>query len=119
MKIVKLILPLGLLALASAAVHAQSIPALPNLGDENDGDLILGFSNASASSDLLVDVGPASNYYTAATAAQLGATGFTAPLTAGTSYTVSAYNAADLSTALGAGNAVSSSTNWTVFGGNG
>ncbi len=119
MKIDKIILSLGFAALASLAAHAQSISTIGALSNENDGDLVLGFSNAGATNDLLVDVGPASDYYTPATA--LAATGSSGngTLTPGTTYTVSAYNSADLSTALGGGNAVSSSTFWTVFGGNG
>ncbi len=118
MNVAKLILPVGLLALASVAANAQSIPALSDLNSENPGDLILGFSNAGASKDLLVDVGPASDYYTAQTAVQLGATGFTAPLTGGTTYTVTAYNPTDLASVYGT-NANSTSTFWSVVGGNG
>ena len=128
MKFSKIIIPVGLLALASVAASAQqSIPALTDLTQENPGDLILGFSNAGASKDLVVDLGPASNYYTASTAAMLGATGstnawsgapFTAPLTGGTTYTVNAFNTADLTTVYGA-SANSTSTFWSVVGGNG
>lgn len=118
MKLEKLILSLGLAALASVA-QAQTIPALPSLASENDGDLVLGFTNSGASKDLLVDVGPANDYFTSATALAATGNASNGSLTAGTTYTVAAYNAADLTTALGASNAVSTSTLWTVFGGNG
>lgn len=118
MKLVKIVLPVGLLALASVAANAQSIPALPDLDSENPGDLVLGFSSSAVSKDLLFDVGPASDYYTAQTAATLGATGFTAPLTGGMTYTVVAYSPTDLATEFGS-SASSSTTYWTVVGGNG
>jgi hypothetical protein len=104
---IKVIIPSLALAMAAMAsvAHAQTINGPTNLNTATDGDLILGFVNSASppsAGDLDVDIGSASQY-----------TG----LTAGT-YTVAAFNAADLTSTYGA-NAFSSTTNWTVFGGNG
>jgi hypothetical protein len=124
MKITKTILATGLMGLMAVAAHAQNtIPDLGGLTNENDGDLVLAFANPGSTNQLLVDIGSASDYYTASNAQNGGTnatTGnpYTAPLVAGETYTVASFNNADLSTVLGS-NATSSSTVWTVFGGSG
>lgn len=115
MKLTKLLLTSGLVALSAMAAQAASIPTIGNLNSVNansEGDLVLGFYNPSVTNNLVVDIGPASDYYSTALAS-LGGT-----LTPGATYTVDAYNSADLTTVFGS-NAQSASTQWAVIGGNG
>jgi hypothetical protein len=102
----KLILS-GLLALSLAAISAQAV-ILPgsDIGGlaaaSQPGDLVLGFRNASATSDLAVDIGQFSAYR---------------GLAAGT-YTIGGFQVADL-TSVFTTNAFSANTFWTVFGSTG
>jgi hypothetical protein len=105
---IKAIIPSLALAMAAMAgvAHAQTINGPTDLNSATDGDLILGFVNSAnppGAGDLDVDIGSASQY-----------TG----LVGGSVHTVAAFSTADLSSTYGA-NAFSSTTNWTVFGGNG
>jgi len=117
---IKALIPTCAFALASIAgvANAQTIPALPDLNSENDGDLVLGFENtttAPTAGDLVVDLGSADNFYTTGNTTGSVSGG---PLTAGTTYTVAAFNSADLAATYG-GTGFSTNTLWTVFGGNG
>jgi len=119
MNIAKTLFATGLMGLMAAAASAQSIPdigGISNADATQEGDLILGFTNASVTSEMLVDVGPADYYYSSTNA--LGSQNPNGALTPGTTYAVSAYTAASLTTAFGA-NAYTSSTFWGVVGGNG
>jgi hypothetical protein len=109
----------GFLTLAVASASAQTIPDIGGLGNVNensDGDLVLGFTNTANANDLLVDIGPA-DYYYSSTNSRAGENPNGA-LTPGTTYTVSAYNSADLATVFGA-NADTASTKWAIIGGTG
>jgi PEP-CTERM motif len=107
MKTQKIILS-GLVALSLAAISVQAA-VLPgsdigglNVNGSQPGDLVLGFRNASSSSDLAVDIGQFSAYEGVA---------------AGT-YTVGGFNAAELTTVFPTA-FTAAGTQWTVFGGTG
>lgn len=115
----------GLLALGAASVRAQTIPSIGTLQNENPGDLVLVLTNSvnppmlgGAPQELLVDVGPASDYYSTANALAGENKAVAGGLVPGTTYNVAAYNPADLADLFGA-NSDSSNTRWAVLGGNG
>lgn len=115
----------GLMAFAAVGVHAQSIASIGSLQNENDGDLVLFFSNTitppllgSTPQELVVDLGPASDYYSTANALAHENTAVSGGLTPGTRYTVKAYDPVDLASVFGA-NANSENTRWAAVGGNG
>ena len=99
------------LALAATSAHAQSIASIGSLNSEADGDLLLGFTSSTASSDLVFDLGQSTLFGTAAN----GGT-----LTPGSTYTVAAFDSnavTDLTTAV-TSLGFNSSTQWAVLGGN-
>ncbi len=108
-------------------LHAQTIPdigGLANVDQTNTigGDLILGFNNPGVSSNLLVDVGPAFQYYTTGNALAGESPGGSStvsstPLTPGVGYLVEANNPNDLATVFGSSQ-YSATTSWAVVGGN-
>jgi hypothetical protein len=94
------------------AVHAQTISG-GGWSTAAAGDLILGFDDSTSepsSGDLLVDLGPATDFYSTTNGGSL---------TPGTTYTVSAYTSSDLTTVYGSTEAGNGNVGWTVFGGNG
>jgi len=115
----------SLMALAAASVQAQTITSIGTLANESDGDLVLVFSNtitppmlAGEPQDLLVDIGPASDYYSTANALAGENKAVAGGLAPGTTYNVAAYNPADLANVFGT-NANNANTRWAVLGGNG
>ena len=124
MKLTRILFATGLMGLVAVAANAQTIPALSSLpsGLTSNGDLVLGFTNPNSTTELLVNVGPASDYYatTNGYASENGAV--SGGLVGGTTYTVAAFNAADLTTVFGTtgnGAAYSGNTLWGVVGGDG
>ena len=112
MKLLHAVLSGGLIALASVAVHAQTI-SVGGWGTQAPGDLVLGFDDSNSepsAGDLLVNIGSSSDYLSTADGGSL---------TPGTTYTVSAYDAADLTTVYGSTEVGNGDVGWTVFGGNG
>jgi hypothetical protein len=103
------------LALGVSGAVAQTIQGPPdgvNAG-EADGDIILGFTNPTtpaAAGDLVFDLGSADNFYSTAN----GGT-----LTAGTTYTVAAFNAADVTEVFGSGAFSNANVLYGIIGGNG
>jgi hypothetical protein len=97
MKNRNIVLISGLLALAPAVgLHAQVVA--------NSGDLILGFSdpsNAPGAGELVVDIGSANTYASAAS-----------------SFTVTQFSTADLNS-IYSGDVSNGNVSWSVFGGNG
>src|SRR5208282_2595854 len=89
----------GFLALAMASAQAQTITdigGLANVNATSDGDLVLGFSNtANSTTDLLVDIGPADDYYSTTNSRASENPVVSGGLTPGVTYTVAAYNSAD------------------------
>jgi len=124
MKITRLLFAAGIAGAIALAANAQSIPDIGGIsnadsGGNSDGDLILGFTNSSVTSELLVDVGPASDYYSTTNAlASENTTQSGGALTPGTTYTVGAYVPATFTGVFGS-NAYTSTTYWGVVGGNG
>jgi hypothetical protein len=115
MKFIKILLSGGALALASGALHAQTISGIGGIGSgfTTDGDLILGFDDSTSepsAGDLVVDIGPASDYLSTSDGGSL---------TPGTAYTVAAYSSADLTTVYGSTEISNGDVGYTVFGGNG
>lgn len=100
----KKLLLTGLVALAVAAVGAQAqvISGLDSLSSAFDGDLVLGVRNASATNDLVIDLGSYSQFH---------------GLTAGTTYTLTDVKSADFISTFGANVFTNAGTTWTVFGG--
>jgi hypothetical protein len=107
MNINKLLLT-GLVALSLAAVGAQAV-ILPGteigglaVNGSNPGDLVLGFRNTAANSDIVFDIGQFTSYEGVA---------------AGT-YQVGGFNTTELASVF-ANAFTASGTQWTVFGGTG
>ena len=112
--------------LATGGLRGQTIPTIggignadTNSGNGTDGDIILGFTEPTSAptstalnqtADLVVDIGPASDYYE---------TGNGGTLTAGTAYTVSAFTPTDVTGFFGSSAFSSSAVLWGIIGGNG
>jgi hypothetical protein len=101
------------LALGVGGARAQSIAGPGGLSNENDGDLLLGFTNPTntpSAGDLVYDLGSPDSFYSTADGGSL---------TPGSTYTVAAFAASDVTNTFGGTAFSNANVLWGVIGGNG